>query len=518
MADWRTDDRELLARILMAEAGNQGPIGMTAVGNVIMNRANTKGYGDGLRGVIMKPGQFSPMNSVTGYARGEQGKNIDSLRPDETHYMVADTLLSGNAGDLTGGATHFFNPDISNPSWAEGKDFTRIGDHVFGSADAGRGGPQTTTTTQGALPMMQEEPQPQQQPQGLLGTLGIQKMQEGAAGETGQRFYERDTFKDTAATLAQAFAGLGSNPALQKAAAGIASQRTEAKARNKTVEYLRANGRGDLADMIDQGMISGKDAAGVMLAKPTDDGTAAMQNYAEYQRILASDGPEAAQEFLAMSRSGTTINTGDVGDGNYLYGSDAGLPPGYRLDKLTGEASVIPGGQVETAAAAAEAAEAARLEAVGTTEGKRDFVVGRDVDRLVAMIDDDGYFDLPEAGIGGNLLAKLGVNQEAVTFKNTLEGLQGQIGFSRLQEMREASKTGGALGAINAKELDLLIGAFGAIKQSTDPSILRSNLLDIKRIMTAIENDPIASSFYYGGGRPPAAPAGDGITVGAPYE
>lgn len=272
MADWRTDDRELLARILMAEAGNQGPVGMTAVGNVIMNRANTKGYGDGLRGVIMKPGQFSPMNSVTGYARGEQGQNIDSLRPDETHYMVADTLMSGNAGDLTGGATHFFNPDISNPSWAEGKDFTRIGDHVFGSADAGRGGPQATTTTQGALPMMQEEPQPQQQPQqqpqGLLGSLGIQKMQEGAAGETGQRFYERDTFKDTAATLAQAFAGLGNNPALQKAAAGIASQRTEAKARNKTVEYLRANGRGDLADMIDQGMISGKDAAGVMLAKP----------------------------------------------------------------------------------------------------------------------------------------------------------------------------------------------------------------------------------------------------------
>ena len=287
MADWRTDDRELLARILMAEAGNQGPIGMTAVGNVIMNRVNTTGYGDGLRGVIMKPGQFSPMNSVTGYARGEQGQNIDSLRPDETHYMVADTLLSGNAGDLTGGATHFFNSDISNPSWAEGKDFTRIGDHLFGSADAGRGGPQTTTTTQGALPMMQEEPQPQQRPQGLLGTLGIQKMQEGATGETGQRFYERDTFKDTAATLAEAFAGLGNNPALQKAAAGIASQRTEAKARNKTVEYLRANGRGDLADMIDQGMISGKDAAGVMLAKPTDDGTAAMQNYAEYQRIPA---------------------------------------------------------------------------------------------------------------------------------------------------------------------------------------------------------------------------------------
>ena len=123
---------------------------------------------------------------------------------------------------------------------------------------------QGRASTQGAGSMMQEE----QQPRGLLGTLGIQKMQEGAAGETGQRFYERDTFKDTAAIMAEAFAGLGNNPTLQKAAAGIASQRTEAKARNKTVEYLRANGRGDLADMIDQGMISGKDAAGVLLAKP----------------------------------------------------------------------------------------------------------------------------------------------------------------------------------------------------------------------------------------------------------
>tara|TARA_R110000737_G_scaffold4373_1_gene14270 strand:+ start:37 stop:1116 length:1080 start_codon:yes stop_codon:yes gene_type:complete len=358
--------------------------------------------------------------------------------------------------------------------------------------------------------MIEEQP-----PQGLLGALGIQKMQEGAAGETGQRFYERDTFKDTAAALAQGFAAMGSSPGLQKMTADISSQRTEAKARNKTVEYLRANGRGDLADMIDQGMISGKDAAGVMLAKPTDDGTAAMQNYAEYQRILASDGPEAAQEFLAMSRSGTTTNVN-------LPKPMGSIPPGYAVqyDEAGNPISMepIPGGPVAAAAAAAAAAEIARATTVGTTEGNRDFVVGRDVDRLVTMIDDDGYFDLPEAGIGGNLLAKLGINQEAVTFKNTLEGLQGQIGFSRLQEMRDASKTGGALGAINTKELELLIGAFGAIKQSTDPSILRSNLLDIKRIMTAIENDPIASSFYYGGGRPPAAPAGDGITVGAPYE
>ena len=65
-----------------------------------------------------------------------------------------------------------------------------------------------------------------QQPQGLLGSFGVQKMQPGAEGETGQRFYERDTFKDTAARMAQGFAALGGNPAVQKFAADVAAQRT----------------------------------------------------------------------------------------------------------------------------------------------------------------------------------------------------------------------------------------------------------------------------------------------------
>jgi spore germination cell wall hydrolase CwlJ-like protein len=137
MSDWRSDDRELMARALMAEAGNQGPTGMLATGNVILNRASSGKYGEGIRGVILKPGQFSPFNSVTGYAGGEQGKDIDAIQPTLAAYMVADSLLSGDAGDITGGATHFYNPEISNPSWAEGKEATRIGDHVFLRADDG---------------------------------------------------------------------------------------------------------------------------------------------------------------------------------------------------------------------------------------------------------------------------------------------------------------------------------------------------------------------------------------------
>jgi len=517
MVDWRTDDRELLARILTAEAGNQGPIGMTAAGNVIMNRANTTGYGNGVRGVIMKPGQFSPMNSVTGYARGEQGQNIDAIRPNETAYTIADNLLSGKAKDITGGATHFYNPDISNPSWAKGKEFKRIGDHVFGSADAGRQiaaetmqvlgkkpqgilAPTQTSETE-SKPMMQED-----KPRGLLGSLGIQKMQEGAAGETGQRFYERDTFKDTAATLAQGFAAMGSRPGLQKMAANIAAERSESKAKNKTVEFLRKSGREDLAAAVESGSLGARDAAGVLFSQPKDDRTAMMKNYEFY----ISQGM-SQEEAMRAVQSGTTINM----PGAPTIGT---IPQGYQAiqDPQTGayRLEVLPGGPAEAEAKDAEARKAA-LEA---QTGQKETVVASAIDRLVGQIDKGGLFNLPEAGIAGNALGRMGVNQEAVDFRNELSSIEGNIAFDRLQQMREASKTGGALGAVSERELTLLMNAYGNINQSTSPARLRENLLTIKRIMTEIENDPVASQFYYGqGGSSPAQTQSNGVSVGEPY-
>ncbi len=118
------------------------------------------------------------------------------------------------------------------------------------------------TSTKG--PQMMQE----QKPQGLLGSLGIQKRDEAAGGETAQPFYQRDTFKDTAAVLAQGFGRMGIM-GMEEIADDIAKQRTENKARNKTAEYLRKAGRGDLADMVDQGLIGGREAASVLMQKPS---------------------------------------------------------------------------------------------------------------------------------------------------------------------------------------------------------------------------------------------------------
>jgi hypothetical protein len=287
------NDRELLARTLQAEAGNQGYDGMLAAGSVIMNRANATGYGDGMRGVILKPGQFSVWNSRKGpdgnpiYANGEQGRDMANMRASDGAYKAADALIAGTYEDATGGATHYYNPEYSQPKWGQkaGGDWKRIGDHVFGFADAGKKPNPSQAIASDTMRALGKQPNgllgasqapnnteskmiPEEKPRGLLGSLGIQKMEEGAEGEAGQRFFERDTFKDTAANLAQGFAAMGSSPALQKMTADVASQRTESKAKNKTIEYLRANGRGDLADAVDSGSLGIRDAAGIMFAQP----------------------------------------------------------------------------------------------------------------------------------------------------------------------------------------------------------------------------------------------------------
>jgi hypothetical protein len=132
---------------------------------------------------------------------------------------------------------------------------------VLGKSPKGLLAPTQTPETE-TKPMIQ-----QQKPRGLLENLGIQKMEEGAEGETGQRFYQRDTFKDTAARMAPLLASMGSSPALQKATAGIAAQRTEKNARNKTIEYLRKNGREDLASAVESGALSASAAASELFKK-----------------------------------------------------------------------------------------------------------------------------------------------------------------------------------------------------------------------------------------------------------
>ena len=67
---------------------------------------------------------------------------------------------------------------------------------------------------------------------------------------------------------------------------------------------------------------------------------------------------------------------------------------------------------------------------------------------------------------------------------NTYRGLKANvgadIGFERLQQMRNSSKTGGALGQVSEKELELLIATLGSMDEDMEESVLLDKLYQIQ--------------------------------------
>ena len=462
MVDWRSDDRELLARILTAEAGNQGPVGMLAAGNVIMNRANTTGYGDGVRGVIMRPGQFSPMNSVTGYAGGEQGQNIDALTPSQTAYMVADSLLSGTANDITGGATHFYNPDISQPSWAEGREFTRIGDHVFGRADAERGATPTPRVSTMNQPM-QSQPE-QERPRGLRGLL------------SNPDFFDR---------LAIGLGGMTLNPntaLMQMSADRIAGRREERTTRetgNRTAEWLRSQGRDDLADAVLSGAMGSREAATIAYQQPEDNRTSVMKNY----EFFLSQGMTPEQAMSAV-RSGATINM----PGAPTIGT---IPPGYQAiqDPQTGRYTLE---RIEGGPAAAEAETIAGQRAAQADTAANSLA-------LIDSVINDPY--LPSVtGMGQGRVPAL--TQPGTDLVIKIEQLQGQAFLEAFESLK-----GG--GAITEREGLAAQNAIARLNRAQSAEAFTDALRELRGIFDRGRRRALGEDI---------PDMGTGIVVGEPYQ
>jgi hypothetical protein len=69
---------------------------------------------------------------------------------------------------------------------------------------------------------------------------------------------------------------------------------------------------------------------------------------------------------------------------------------------------------------------------------------------------------------------------DARNFRAELDTLKANIAFNELTEMREASKTGGALGQVSNIELGLLQSALGALDAGQSPENLKQQLQKIK--------------------------------------
>lgn len=104
--------------------------------------------------------------------------------------------------------------------------------------------------------------------------------------------------------------------------------------------------------------------------------------------------------------------------------------------------------------------------------------------RIVSSIDE--LYERADAQTVGILsIGKVFPGSVQRDFSADLETLRANISFSELQAMRNASKTGGALGQVAVRELELLESTLGALDQGQSPANFRKNLLKIKESLTS---------------------------------
>jgi hypothetical protein len=147
------DDRDYLIRTIAFEASGETELGRIAVAYVVLNRTRSGRWGDDIKAVVTRPGQFEPWMT--------KRKEIEELSPNDPRYkraaIVADAVLNGQTPDPTAGATHFLNPIVvrerrggSLPAWASGRG-RPIGRHTFYYPDKRDDSPEQAALSLGSI-------------------------------------------------------------------------------------------------------------------------------------------------------------------------------------------------------------------------------------------------------------------------------------------------------------------------------------------------------------------------------
>lgn len=177
------------------------------------------------------------------------------------------------------------------------------------------------------------------------------------------------------------------------------------------------------------------------------------------------------------TRPQTTVNVGQS-----QYGK---IPPGYQLvrDPETKALSMspIPGGP-----AAADAREkAAKAEQRQEQAARYGDIVTEDVGRAIDLVKNA---TVPVAGFGALLQDVPGT--PARNAKALIDTIRANVGFDKLQSMREASPTGGALGQVSNLENRLMQATIGNLEQSQSEEQLLYNLNRVRDTYLDIIHGP----------------------------
>lgn len=306
-------------------------------------------------------------------------------------------------------------------------------------------------------------------------------------------------FRDVAGLLASSFnqMRLRPDPGLDARLQTIAQQRTANRAKNKTVEYLRGLNTpmgNQLAGMVETGGITGQQAYMEILELQRQE-RAAGKDTALIRNAIAAGFTPGTPEFQRYIASGGDIYNQETALLSSLPTPDKGMM--YKFDKdESGQITDIRMVPISGSEAAIEEEERQRaLSEKSALETQKRTGISISVNQVLDAIENDKSI-LGTTGVLGKFAADYTPSQSARNVKNLLKSVQSNVAFNRLQEMRDASKTGGALGNVSNVELGLLMAAHGAIQQDLSPELLIANLKRIDEIMGMVEQDPIAMAYY----------------------
>jgi N-acetylmuramoyl-L-alanine amidase len=118
--DYSDYEKNLLARLVRAEAESEPYEGKVAVAEVVLNRVESREFPNTIKDVIYAPGQFQPVSN------GEINKPASS---DSIKAVNEALTKNRNVGTKS---LYFYNPEICTSHWLDDRPTTFvIGHHVF---------------------------------------------------------------------------------------------------------------------------------------------------------------------------------------------------------------------------------------------------------------------------------------------------------------------------------------------------------------------------------------------------
>lgn len=203
----------------------------------------------------------------------------------------------------------------------------------------------------------------------------------------------------------------------------------------------------------------------------------------EYQQLM--------RDYAAKKGAGVnvTVNPNPPADHRAVY-----------VDGRLSHYEVIPGSETARKVAEQQKKEGKREDATA----KAGNLIVEDIDRVLKAVDSS---ILPAVGPGATTLSGFS-GTAAHDVSKLLDGIKANIAFDKLQQMRESSPTGAALGAVSDREMALLQAVVGSLEQSQSGQQFKQNLQRLRTLTMDVIHGP--------GKWQEAPPAGETVPTTAP--